>query len=62
MHIRTTLVHLHSPWAPLNLLKGMVHLKNNLASKCPKCPFISRDLFLQECHAYIMHKKGILSD
>ena len=65
MHIRTTLVHFHSTWftfTQLNLLKGMVHLKNYLASKCPKCLFISRDLFLQEFHAYIMHTKGILFD
>ena len=53
---------LNSWIVPTWSLKEMVYLKNNIASKCPKCQLNSRDEFLQEFHALFMHKKGNLSD
>ena len=40
----------------------MVHLKNNFAPNVQNAHSNSRDAFLHECHAYFMHKKGILLD
>ena len=37
-------------------LKGMVHLKNHITSKCLKDPFISKKQF----YAYLMLKRSIL--